>query len=186
MRICSGVSACSSMSYFDAVVGERAGGVEAERLEVAGEHLHRGDAAVLAWPRRTRPGRRTGSRRRPRGRDAGRRRGSRPSSRRSPRHRATRASGKRVLQAEAGEALLRRVSDVAALALAAGGIGHGVRLVEDDDAVEIRCPASRGSARGGTPCPRASGGAQRRVGGEQDAFGEADRRALPEAARAAR
>ena len=32
---------------FDALVGERPGGVEAERLEIAGQHLHGGDAARL-------------------------------------------------------------------------------------------------------------------------------------------
>jgi hypothetical protein len=32
---------------FDAVIGERTGGVEAERAQVAGQHLHRRDAAVL-------------------------------------------------------------------------------------------------------------------------------------------
>jgi hypothetical protein len=30
---------------FDPLIGERTGRVEAERLEVAGEHLHRGDPA---------------------------------------------------------------------------------------------------------------------------------------------
>ena len=32
---------------FDAVIGERTRRIEAERFEVAGEHLHRRDAAVL-------------------------------------------------------------------------------------------------------------------------------------------
>ena len=32
---------------FDAFIGERAGHIEAERLEVAGQHLHRGDATGL-------------------------------------------------------------------------------------------------------------------------------------------
>jgi hypothetical protein len=32
---------------FDAVIGERPGGVEAERAQVAGQHLHRRDAAGL-------------------------------------------------------------------------------------------------------------------------------------------
>ena len=45
--------------------------------------------------------------------------------------------GQRVLQAQAGTALLRGRL-VAAFALAAGGIGHGVALVEDDHAVEVR------------------------------------------------
>ena len=41
-----------------------------------------------------------------------------------------------MLQAQAGAALLRRRL-IAALALAARGILHGVALVEDDDAVEV-------------------------------------------------
>ena len=42
----------------------------------------------------------------------------------------------RMLQAQSGLALLRGFL-FAALALVAGGIRHGVRLVKDDDAVEI-------------------------------------------------
>jgi hypothetical protein len=44
--------------------------------------------------------------------------------------------GQRVLQAQARPALLRG-GDVAALALAAGGVLHGVAFVEDDDPIEI-------------------------------------------------
>jgi hypothetical protein len=40
-----------------------------------------------------------------------------------------------VLQAQARPALLRG-GDVAALAFAAGGIGHGVGFIKDNDAVE--------------------------------------------------
>ena len=54
----------------------------------------------------------------------------------------------RMLQAQSGLALLRRFL-LAALALVAGGVGHGVGLVEDDDAVET-CP-------GPTGCPARSG-----------------------------
>ena len=32
---------------FDAVIGERAGGVEPERPQIAGQHLHGGDTAIL-------------------------------------------------------------------------------------------------------------------------------------------
>ena len=69
---------------------------------------------------------------------------------------------------------------VAAFALAAGGVLHGVALVEDDDAVEI----------GAQPFDDlldarnllvARVGAQRGVGREQDAFLQTDRRALAEA-----
>jgi hypothetical protein len=45
--------------------------------------------------------------------------------------------GQRMLQAQAGTALLRGRL-VAALALAAGGVGHGVALVEHDHSVEVR------------------------------------------------
>jgi hypothetical protein len=60
--------------------------------------------------------------------------------------------GERVLQAQPGLALLRGLL-LAALApgsspgraLVAGGVGHRVRLVEDDDAVET-CPGPRAGA----------------------------------------
>ena len=120
---------------FDALIGERPRGIEAERLQVARQHLHRRDAAgldrldelgargegeILAAPQaeplgigeivdRGRAGRRDIE-------DAGIR--------------------QRVLQAQPGAALLRG-GLVAAFALAAGGVLHGVALVEDDDAVEI-------------------------------------------------
>ena len=44
--------------------------------------------------------------------------------------------GQRVLQAQAGAALLRGRL-LAALGLAAGGVGHGVAFVEHDHAVEV-------------------------------------------------
>ena len=43
----------------------------------------------------------------------------------------------RVLQAQSGAALLRGRL-IAALALAAGGVRHGVAFVEHDDSIEIR------------------------------------------------
>jgi hypothetical protein len=45
-------------------------------------------------------------------------------------------AGQQVLQAHPGDALLRSL-DLAARSFAASGIGHGVRFVEDDHAVEI-------------------------------------------------
>ena len=42
-----------------------------------------------------------------------------------------------MLQAQAGTALLRRRL-VAPLSLAAGGIGHGMALVEHDHSIEVR------------------------------------------------
>jgi hypothetical protein len=120
---------------FDAVIGERAGGVETERTQIAGQHLHRRDTAildrldelgargegeVLAAPK-TEPlgvgeivdGRRAG------GRDID--------------HARIRQG---VLQAQAGAALLRG-RNIAPFSLAATGVLHGVALVENDHSVEI-------------------------------------------------
>jgi hypothetical protein len=81
-----------------------------------------------------------------------------------------------MLKAQARLALLRRLL-LPALAFVAGGVGHGVGLVEDDDAVEAaaepvddllhaaRLLAARLGAQGG-------------VGGEEDAFLERDRGAV--------
>ena len=94
-----------------------------------------------------------------------------------------RASGERVLQAQPGPALLRRLL-VAALGLVAGGVGHRVGFVEDDDAVEIAAEPVEDLAH-----PRllalAALAAQRGVGGEEDALGEADRRRPAGSGRAA-
>ena len=120
---------------FDALVGQRAGRVEAERLEVAGQHLHGGDAAGL--DRLDELG-------------AGGERKVRPAPQAEPlrigeivhrggagrRHVEDAGIGQRMLQAQAGAALLRGRL-VAALALAAAGVLHGVALVEHDDAVEV-------------------------------------------------
>src|SRR3546814_3610666 len=38
---------CSSDLIFDAVEGQRAGGIEAEGLQIAGQNLHRSDPAIL-------------------------------------------------------------------------------------------------------------------------------------------
>ena len=45
MRRCSGVERMLQDLDLDSVIGERPGLVEAEGLEVARDHLHRGDAA---------------------------------------------------------------------------------------------------------------------------------------------
>ena len=85
----------------------------------------------------------------------------------------------RVLQAQSGLALLRRFL-FAALAFVAGGVGHGMRFVKDDDAVEI-------AAKPVDDLLDAAGfvalslRAQGRVGGEEDAFVERDRGTLAEA-----
>src|ERR1700732_4634173 len=85
----------------------------------------------------------------------------------------------RVLQAQSGAALLRGAL-VAALGLLAGGVLHGMGLVEHDHAIEVatqpiddllharRLRLALGRAQGG-------------IGGEQDALAKPDRRALLEA-----
>src|ERR1700730_19253710 len=84
-----------------------------------------------------------------------------------------------MLKAQPRLALLRRLL-LPALAFVAGGVGHGVGLVEDDDAVEAaaepvddvlhaaRLLAARLGSQGG-------------VGGEEDAFLERDCAALAKA-----
>src|SRR3546814_12578351 len=84
-----------------------------------------------------------------------------------------------MLEPQSGASLLRRLL-VAAPALTARGIGHRVRLVEDDHPVEIMAEPFDDlldPARLAVAALRA----KRRIGGEQDAFGEPDRRALAEA-----
>ena len=120
---------------FDAVIGERAGGVETERPQIAGEHLHGGDTAildrldelgaggegeVLAAPEAEPLG--VGEivdGRRARGRDI---------------DDARVRQG--VLQAQARTALLRG-RNIASFSFAATGILHGVALVENDHSVEV-------------------------------------------------
>ena len=120
---------------FHAIEGERAGGVEAERAQVAGQHLHRRDAAgldrldelgasaerkVLAAPQAEPLGVGEVVDRRGAGRrdidDAGVR--------------------QRVLEPQTRAALLRS-GNVAAFSLAATGVLHCVRLVENQDSVEV-------------------------------------------------
>ena len=162
----------------DAFVRERARGVEAERLEIAGQHLHGGDAAGLdrfdelgaRRERKIRPA--------PQAEPLGvgeivDRGGSR---RRDIEHARI---GKRVLEPQAGAALLRRLL-IAALAVAAAGVLHGVALVEHDHAVEVAAEPVDDLLHA-RRLRLALGRAQRRVGGEEDALVEADRRALRKA-----
>ena len=152
---------------FDALVGERAGRIEAERLEIARQHLHRRDAALLdrldelgaggereivAAPQAEPLGigeivHGGGAGRRDVD-DAGIRQG--------------------VLEPQARAALLRG-GLVAALALAADRVLHGVALVENDHSVEVGAqpfddlPDAR-------KLLAALVGAQRSVGRKKDAF----------------
>ena len=100
--------------------------------------------------------------------------------------------GERVLEAQPGAALLRG-GDRAALAGGARGVGHGVGLVEDDDALEgVASVFVEGSvATAGEPgddlveargLVLAGRAAQRRVGGEEDAFVEGYGVSLPDLA----
>ena len=88
------------------------------------------------------------------------------------------------MQPQARAALLRS-GLFAALAFVADGVGHGVRLVEDDDAVEIRSqPVDDLRETRGFQRPVAAltlVRAQRRIGREQNSLGELDRRSLLEA-----
>jgi hypothetical protein len=120
---------------FHAVEGERAGGVEAERAQVAGQHLHRRDAASLDRLDELGPGRERKILAAPQaeplgigevvdGGGAGRRDIDDAGVR------------QRVLEAQARAALLRG-GDVAAFSLAATGVLHRVRLVENEDSIEV-------------------------------------------------
>ena len=118
----------------DAVIGERPGLVEAEGLQIPGHHLHRGDAAGLHGGDELDPG-------------LERRLAGGPQAEPSGIGEAGDGGGaggrdigdtrvrQRVLEPEARAALLGRL-DLAAVALGPGGIGHGMRLVEDHRAVE--------------------------------------------------
>jgi len=119
----------------DAVVGEGAGGVEAERAKITGEDLHRRHAAgldrrhelgacregeVVAAPQAEALG-------------VGEVLDGGGAGRRDVEHAGIR---QRVLDTKPGAALLGgRV--LAAFALGAGCVLHGVALVEDDDPVEV-------------------------------------------------
>ena len=167
MRTCSGVSCVLEQLVFDAVKGERAGGVEAERLEVARQHLHRRDAAGLDRLDELGAGGEREIFAAPEAEPLGigeivDRRGA---GRRDIDDARVRQG---MLQAQARPALLRG-GGIAAFALAAGGILHGVGLVEDDHAVEIPAQPIDDLLD-----PRnllvALVGAQRGIGGEKDAF----------------
>ena len=158
----------------DTVVAERPGLVEAERLEIAGDHLHRRHPRRLPW-RLTKSvllfeGGLSAS---PEAEALGVGKagnGGGPGSRDI--HDA--GIGQCVLKPQSGAALLGGC-DLSARALGPGGVGHGVGLIEHDDAFEGMArvfihPASepaddliepRGSALSGRR-------AQCRVGGEQD------------------
>ena len=120
---------------FDAVIGERAGGVEPERPEIAGQHLHGGDTAIL--DRLDELGARgegeilAAPEAEPLGIGEIVDRGG--AGRRDIDDARVRQG---VLQAQARTALLRG-RNIAPLSLAATGVLHGVALVENDHSVEV-------------------------------------------------
>ena len=92
----------------DALIGKRAGRIEAERLQIARQHFHRRDAAGLDRLDELAARRERESPRRPRARGAGRRRGYAPWWRRSPRHRrCARSAGHVAAEARRGPAATR-------------------------------------------------------------------------------
>ena len=118
----------------DPVIGERPGLVEAEGLQVARNHLHRRDAAGFHRGDELDPGleRRLAGGPEPEPAGIGEAGDGGGAGRRDI---GDARVGQRVLEPEPGAALLGRL-DLAAVALGPGGIGHGMRLVEDHRAVE--------------------------------------------------
>src|ERR1700761_6091011 len=119
---------------FDAFKRQGTGGIEAERLEIARQYFHGGDPAL--FHRRNKIG--TGGKRKITGAPQAEPHGIGQVLNRG-------GAGRRyiedacivqcVLQAQSRLALLRGFL-VATLAFVAGGIGHGVRFVKDDDAIK--------------------------------------------------
>ena len=171
----------------DAVIGERPGLVEAEGLEIARDHFHRRDSSRLhggdeldpGLERRLAGGPETQS---PCIGEAGDGGGA------GRRDIGDARVGQRVLEPEAGAALLGRL-DLAAVALRPGGIGHGMRLVEDHRPVEgMAVVFVEGACQ---PChdliearglALAGRRTQRGVGGKEDALGHRNLGALAELA----
>ena len=167
----------------DPGVGQRARRIEAERLEIARQHLHGGDAASLHRRNKVLPRREghVGRAPEPQARGVGEIGDGRRPGRRDIEDASV---GQGVLQPQARPALLRG-GLLAALALVANGVGEGVRLVEDDDAVEIRAqPVDDLRQARGLQRPVAALAfvrAQGRIGRKENTLGELDRRALLEA-----
>ena len=157
------------------VVGERAGLVEAEGLEVAGNHFHRRDTAGLHGRDERRAFLERGLAGGPEAEtpcvgEAGHGGGAGGGDVEDA------GVGQCVLQAQARPSLLRGPG-VAARALGPGGVGHGVRLVEDDDAREgVAVVLVLAAGEPGDDLvearllPLPGRRAQRGIGGEEDAL----------------
>jgi len=162
---------------FDPGIGEGPREIEPKRLQVAGNHLHGGDAPGLhrgdkfcprhegeisrAPETEARSIGKIANDRRPGGRDI-----------------EYAGVGHGVLQREARKALLRGLF-VAAVGLFAGGIGHGVAFIKSDDPVEPLAEPGGHLLEAGSLALTFSR-AQRGVGNEEDALGQAYVAALAE------
>jgi hypothetical protein len=156
----------------DAFVGQGARGVEAKGFQIAGEHLHGGDAAGLKRLNKIRPSRKRKIRAAPK---------TKPLRIAEILHRCGAGGGnvddaglrQGMLEAQSGKALLRGRL-LAAGAGASCGIGHGVGFIEQDHAVEIGAEPVEDLLETGV-FAAAVGTAQRGVGGEEYALPQLDR-----------
>ena len=164
---------------FDAVIGQSARLVETEGLRVAGDDLHCRDAAALHGADEVRTVVEGGRVAAP---EAEARRVGEAVDGAGAGGRGVQHAGVRqgVLQAQAGEALLRGLGLATGAAFRSRGVGHGVRLVEHDDAVEGVAGGFVGAGEPGEDLVEAGGrfaarrAAQGGVGGEQDAVAARD------------
>ena len=162
---------------FDPGIGEGPREIEPERLQVARDHLHGGNAPSLHRGDKFCP-RHEGeiaSAPKAKSRSIGEIADNRRAGGRDVEHAGV---GHGVLQREASEALLGRLL-VAAVGLFAGSIRHGVAFVEGDDTVEPFAEPGRHLIEAGgfaLAFSRPQGG----IGDEEDAFGQPDVAALTE------
>ena len=167
MRICSGRERMLQNIDLDAFVREGARGIEAKRFQIAGQHLHGGNAAGLDRLHEIRPCRKRKIRAAPQ---------PKPLRIAEILHRG--GAGRRdvdnaglrqgMLKAQSGKALLGRPL-LAARARASHRVRHGVGFIEQDHAVEIRAEPVEDLLEAGVLAASIRA-AQGRVGGEQDAL----------------
>ena len=162
---------------FDPGIGEGPRQIEPERLQVARDHLHGGNAPGLHRGNELGPCHEREIPRAPETEAGGI--GEIADNRRAGGRDVEHAGvGHGVLQREASEALLGRLL-VAAVGLFAGGVRHGVAFVESDDPIEPFPKPGRHLVEAGG-FPLAFGRTQRGISDEKDAFGETDVAALAE------
>jgi hypothetical protein len=164
---------------FDALERQAARHIETQRLELARDQFHGGDAAPLHGIQEVGPGHERGLRTppEPQARGIGEvfRRGC-------PRGRDIEDPCARqpVLQGKTGHPLQRGPAHTSTAAAAAGRIGHGMGLVEGDDPVKVRAQPVHDLVQARPPVS-ARGLAQGRIGGEQNSAIQPDALALPPA-----